>query len=69
MKSRFASVDNAIGFARDRKTGGIININKDEINEARERKKKRINKEMEFEQLKTDVSEMKQLLNTIIEKL
>ena len=69
MNSNLIRVENGVGLARNRRTGGIVNINKDEINEARERKKKRINKEMEFEQLKTDVSEMKQLLNTIIEKL
>ena len=57
------------GLARDKRTGGIVNINKEEIQNARERKKQRKQKELEFEQLKTDVSEMKQLLNTIIEKL
>jgi hypothetical protein len=62
-------VENGVGLARDVRTGGIININKEEIRTARERKKRRKQKENEFEQLKTDVSEMKQLLNTIIEKL
>ncbi len=62
-------VENNSGLARDVRTGGIININKEEIQTARERKKRRKQKENEFEQLKTDVSEMKQLLNTIIEKL
>ena len=62
-------VENGAGLARDKRTGGIVNINKEEIMNARERKKQRKQKEMEFEQLKTDVSEMKQLLNTIIEKL
>lgn len=62
-------VENNSGLARDVRTGGIININKEEIRTARERKKRRKQKENEFEQLKTDVSEMKQLLNTIIEKL
>jgi len=62
-------VENGVGLARDKQTGSIININKEEIRQARERKELRKQKENEFEQLKTDVSEMKQLLNTIIEKL
>jgi hypothetical protein len=69
MKSNLVMVENNSGLARDVRTGGIININKEEIQTARERKKRRKQKENEFEQLKTDVSEMKQLLNTIIEKL
>ena len=69
MKPSLIMVENNVGLARDKRTGGIVNINKEEILNARERKKQRKQKEMEFEQLKTDVSEMKQLLNTIIEKL
>lgn len=69
MKSSLVMVENNAGLARDKRTGGIVNINKEEILNARERKKQRKQKELEFEQLKTDVSEMKQLLNTIIEKL
>ncbi|MDC6463663.1 hypothetical protein PQZ07_00025 [bacterium] len=69
MNNNLVRCENGTGLARDKRTGAIVNINTSEINAARERKKNRINKEMEFEQLKTDVSEMKQLLNTIIEKL
>jgi len=69
MNSNLIRVENGVGLARNRRTGGIVNINKEEIQTARDRKLKRKQKEMEFEQLKTDVSEMKQLLNTIIEKL
>jgi hypothetical protein len=69
MKPSLVMVENTVGLARDMRTGGIVNINKEEIQTARERKKRRKQKELEFEQLKTDVSEMKQLLNTIIEKL
>ena len=69
MSSRLIMVENGVGLARDKQTGSIININKEEIRQARERKELRKQKENELEQLKTDVSEMKQLLNTIIEKL
>jgi len=69
MKSKYIMVKNSDGLARDRRTGGIVNINRSEIDLARARKESKNKKEREFEQLKTDVSEMKQLLNTIIEKL
>tara|TARA_Y100000389_G_scaffold35452_1_gene30139 strand:+ start:4772 stop:4981 length:210 start_codon:yes stop_codon:yes gene_type:complete len=69
MKSKYIMVKNSDGLARDRRTGGIVNINRSEIDLARARKESKNKKEREFEQLKTDVSEMKELLNTIIEKL
>ena len=69
MGSKYIMVKNSDGLARDRRTGGIVNINRSEIDLARARKESKNKKEREFEQLKTDVSEMKQLLNTIIEKL
>ena len=43
MKSTLIMVDNGIGLARDTRTGGIINTNVEEIHNARERKKRRIN--------------------------
>jgi|TARA_B100001094_G_C18087759_1_gene748678 hypothetical protein len=69
MGSKYIMVKNSDGLARDRRTGGIVNINRSEIDLARARKESKNKKEREFEQLKTDVSEMKELLNTIIEKL
>ena len=62
-------VDGNSSFARDVNTGAIVNINKEEISAAREAKKRRKNKDEEFEQLKNDVSEMKELLNKLVEKL
>lgn len=49
--------------------GVIHNINKSEIEAARERKKLRKEKEREIEDLKNDVSEMKAMLAKIIERL
>ena len=49
--------------------GVIHNINKSEIQAARERKKLRKEKEQEIEDLKNDVSEMKAMLAQIIERL
>lgn len=56
-------------FVRDTSTGAILNINKDEISAARKRKLERKQKEEEFEELKNEVGEIKNMLNQIIEKL
>ena len=49
--------------------GVVHNINKSEIEAARERKKLRKEKDREIEDLKNDVSEMKAMLAKIIERL
>lgn len=62
-------VENASGLARDPNSGVVVNINKDEIRKAREAKKKRKSKDREFEELKNEVGEIKELLNKLVEKL
>ena len=61
-------VDGHDGFART-PSGGIVNINKEEINTAKEAKRKRLAKEEEFETLKQDVEDIKTLLHKLVEKL
>lgn len=68
-------VDGNPSLARDIKTGAIVNINSNEIQQARERKKAMKQKDNDFEQvkqdvagLKDDVGEIKQLLRQLIEK-
>ena len=56
-------------FARDESSGAIININMEEINAAKKRKILRKNKEKEFEDLKNEVGDIKNMLTKIIEKL
>ena len=56
-------------FARDERSGAIININMEEINAAKKRKLLRKNKEKEFEDLKNEVGDIKNMLTKIIEKL
>ena len=56
-------------LARDPKTGAIVNINTLEINEARDRKAARNKDKEEIRQLKTDVSEIKQMLAKLVERL
>tara|TARA_B100001115_G_C15614583_1_gene294712 strand:+ start:153 stop:362 length:210 start_codon:yes stop_codon:yes gene_type:complete len=57
------------GLARDMQTGAIMNINKDDIAAARKRKLERRKKEQEFDDLKNEVGDIKNMLTKIIEKL
>ena len=56
------------GLVRDLNSGAILNINTEEIERARERKRLRKQKEQEFEDLKNEVSEIKELLLKLVEK-
>ena len=63
------------GLVRDRKSGAILNINKSETQKARERKAKQDAQAVEYEQLKSDVSQLKNdigdikdLLTKLVEK-
>jgi hypothetical protein len=69
-------VDGHSNLVRDPKSGAIININKDELSSARSRKIQQKRKEREDKQLKADVetlqneiSDIKQLLTQIVEKI
>ena len=57
------------GLVRDRQSGAILNINKEEIEAAKKRKAEKLAKEKEIDNLKNDVSDMKKMLTKIIEKL
>lgn len=56
-------------LARDPHTGAIVNINTQEINDARARKAARNKEKEEIQQLKTDVADIKQMLAKLVEKL
>jgi len=69
-------VEGHSNLVRDPKSGAIININKDELSSARSRKIQQKRKEREDKQLKADVetlqneiSDIKQLLTQIVEKI
>ena len=69
-------VEGHSNLARDPKSGAIININRSEIEAARERKRLRAAKADEEKQLKEDVSllknemsEIKHLLSKLVEKI
>jgi len=56
-------------WKRDPNSGSLINADLESINKAREAKKRRKAKEVEFQELKNEVGEIKKLLNQLIEKL
>lgn len=66
---KYIPVEGKPDLVRDPHTGAIVNINKNDIRAARERKQKRKSQQAEFDQLKQDVDEIKQLLNKLVEKL
>ena len=61
-------IDGHPGLVRDKNSGAILNINSNEIEAARERKALRKQKDQEFENLKNEVSEIKELLLKLVEK-
>ena len=63
----YLKVEGNNSLVRDTSTGAILNINKDEISAARRRKLERKQKEKEFEDLKNDVTEIKSMLQKLIE--
>ena len=67
--SRFIPVTGNSSLARDSQTGAIVNINTEEINEARNRKALKQKEKQELQSLKNEVADIKQLLITLIERL
>ena len=65
---KYMKVKDQPGLVRDLNSGAILNINTEEIERARERKKLRKQKDQEFEDLKNEVSEIKELLLKLVEK-
>ena len=65
----YIKVEGHRDLIRDNDSGAILNINKDEISAARRRKLERRQKEKEFEDLKNEVGDIKNMLTKIIEKL
>ena len=77
MKQRqLKAVKDEPDFARDPESGAILNINRSEIQNAREQKRLRQMKRLEEQKLKAkvdklenDISDIKSLLSTIVERL
>ena len=64
----YIPVDGHPGLARNANSGAIININSSEMSQARSRKKIWQRQQNEIKNLKSDVSEMKVMLQKLIEE-
>lgn len=67
--NKFVKVENQRDLVRDKTTGAIVNINNDELEKARARKKARQQRDFEIQELKNDVAQIKDMLSKIAEKL
>lgn len=74
--SKYQEIEGTNDFARDNVTGAVVNINRSEIQAARERKRlwkeeqaKRATLENDVDSLKKEMSEIKGLLSQLVEKL
>jgi hypothetical protein len=74
--SKYQEIEGTNDFARDNETGAVVNINRTEVQAARERKRlwkedqaKRASLENDVNSLKKEMSEIKGLLSQIVEKL
>ena len=65
----YVKIDGHSGYVRDKGSGAVLNTNKAEIEAARKRKLERKSKEIDIDDLKNEVSDIKQMLTKIIEKL
>jgi hypothetical protein len=66
---KFAKVEGSQTLVRDLNTGAILNTDKSTLDKAREAKALRQKKNQEFDELKGEVKEMKEMLTKLIEKL
>ena len=69
MTKEYIKVEGHTNLIRDNNSGAVLNINKNDISAARKRKLERRQKEQEFEDLKNEVGDIKNMLTKIIEKL
>ena len=65
----FVKVDGHEGYIKNTKTGVVLNVNKTEIEAARKRKALKKQQEEDINNLKNEVSDIKNMLGKIIEKL
>ena len=65
---KYKKVEGHVGYVKD-ENGVVLNVNNDEIEAARKRKKLMREKDKEINELKDDVSDIKKMLTQIVEKL
>jgi len=66
--SKYVNVDGFPGLVRSKASGAIININTDEMKNARVRKQKALKAKQEMESLKNEVTELRDLVTQLLEE-
>jgi hypothetical protein len=69
MSNRFVKVEDNEHLVKDKKTGAVININKSDTERVLHVRRKQQQEKKEIENLKREVSDIKGMLQTILEKL
>ena len=69
MYSNFIKVKGETNLVRDNNSGAILNVNHSELENARKRKALRRQQNEDINNLKKEVSDIKNMLTQIIEKL
>lgn len=67
MMSKHIKVEGHNDLVRDRNSGAILNINRTAMTAARERKKLFNDRQQEIENIKKDVSDIKNILMKLVE--
>ena len=65
-KNRYIKVENQPHLVRDKISGAILNTDVSEIKRAKEIKRKNLLKEQEISEMKSDISELKQLVKLLV---
>ena len=65
---KLVRIEGSKDLVKDEETGAVLNSNETEIEAAKIRKEQRVEKENEFETLKNDVGELKDMMKQILEK-
>lgn len=65
----YLKVDGHNGYIKNTQTGVVLNVNHAEIEQAKERKAKRLKEKEEINNLKNEISDIKQMLGKLMEKL
>lgn len=65
----YLKIEGHEGYVKDPNTGVVLNVNQEEINAAKRRRALRKQQEEDINNLKNEVSDIKNMLGKIIEKL
>lgn len=65
----YLKIEGQEGYVKDPKSGVVLNVNQEEINAAKTRRALRKQQEEDINNLKNEVSDIKNMLSKIIEKL